>query len=176
MKAFAVLRRDGTATDTESCEIATKYFACSEAENGDVITQHFRPGSRQDDSPLVVGWPHEGYYTRTYFHRDGTVEWHAVKGNEGKPDVATGSEKDAGNDQDGKQAERPSYAASKVTNEVCLVSYLSRSGYTLTVVLSFNDGSTVGVASNEKTWFPVRGRFEIVDARNTRSPADLLDA
>ena len=59
-----------------------------------------------------------------------------------------------------KKAERPAYAGVKITDDVCLVSYLSQSGYTLTVTLNFRDGTTVGVASNEKTWVPVKGTFE----------------
>ena len=32
----------------------------------------------------------------------------------------------------------------------------------LTDVPNFHDGSTVGVASNEKTWVPVKGTFEVL--------------
>jgi hypothetical protein len=42
------------------------------------------------------------------------------------------------------------------------VSYLSGSGYTLTVVLNFKDGGMVGFASNDKQWFPVKGTCETV--------------
>jgi hypothetical protein len=43
------------------------------------------------------------------------------------------------------------------------ISYLSHSGYTLTVALNLEDGSTVGIASNEKTLMPVHGHFEVVN-------------
>ena len=41
-------------------------------------------------------------------------------------------------------------------------SYLSQSGYTLTVVLNFSDGSTVAITSNEKDWLPAYGSFEVM--------------
>ena len=44
-----------------------------------------------------------------------------------------------------------------------MVSYLSHSGYTLTVVLNCPAESIVRVASHEKNWFPVRGSFELMD-------------
>ena len=56
----------------------------------------------------------------------------------------------------------PKYAAEKITDDVCIVSYLSKSGYTLTVVLNFRDGSTVAIASNEKDWVPAHGSFEVM--------------
>jgi hypothetical protein len=46
--------------------------------------------------------------------------------------------------------------------DVCLVSYLAGSGYTLTVALDFRSHRVVGVASGAKEWFPVRGTFEVV--------------
>ena len=50
----------------------------------------------------------------------------------------------------------------KITDEVCMASYLSQCGYTLTVVLNFRDGSTVAIASNEKDWLPAHGGFEVM--------------
>jgi len=60
-------------------------------------------------------------------------------------------------------AERAHYAAMDVSDDVCLVSYLAKSGYTLTVALNFADSVICGVASNEKTWTPVGGAFEVLD-------------
>ena len=93
--------------------------------------------------------PTKGTTQEHVFHDDGTVEWHA-----------TGADAKKGG---GKPAdERPRYAAAALGGSVALVSYLSKSGYTLTVALRFDDGSTVGFASNEKSWFPVSGTFEVV--------------
>ena len=50
----------------------------------------------------------------------------------------------------------------KVTADICVVSYLAQSGYTLTVVLNFLDSSTVAIASNEKDWLPAHGTFEVM--------------
>ena len=76
------------------------------------------------------------------FHDDGTVEWHSVESD--------------------KTTERPAYMAARIDDDICLVSYLSQSGYTLTVVLDFIEESITGVASNDKCWYPVRGRFQVL--------------
>jgi hypothetical protein len=46
----------------------------------------------------------------------------------------------------------------KIIDDICMISYLSQSGYTLTVILNFSDGSTVAIASNEKDWLPAQMR------------------
>ncbi len=89
--------------------------------------------------------PTKGSAQDHIFHTDGTVEWHT-----------------AGDNKAAEKPERPAYSGVKVTDGVCLVSYLSKSGYTLTVALNLLEGTTVGIASNEKTWFPVKGTFEIL--------------
>lgn len=93
--------------------------------------------------------PTKGTAQEHVFHDDGTVEWHAVGADTKKGDPTSG-------------VERPRYAASTLADGVALVSYLSKSGYTLTVALRFDDRSTIGFASNDKSWFPVRGTFEVV--------------
>ena len=50
----------------------------------------------------------------------------------------------------------------RAADDAYAVSYLSGSGYTLTVVLNFKDHTMVGFASNDKQWFPVKGTFETV--------------
>jgi hypothetical protein len=76
------------------------------------------------------------------FHEDGTVEWHSVESD--------------------KTSERPAYMGARINDDTCLVSYLSQSGYTLTVVLDFIEESITGVASNDKCWYPVRGHFQML--------------
>lgn len=100
--------------------------------------------------------PTKGTTQEHIFHQDGTVEWHSVEDEGKEKPKAGGAQKADGN------PERPKYAGFRVTDDACAVSYLSASGYTLTVVLRFDDGSTVGFASNDKTWFPVRGTFEVM--------------
>ena len=58
--------------------------------------------------------------------------------------------------------ERVPYAAMEAAPDVYAVSYLSKAGYTLTVVLDFKTKQMVGVASGGTTWTPVAGRFEVV--------------
>jgi hypothetical protein len=42
------------------------------------------------------------------------------------------------------------------------VSYLSKSGYTLTVALNLENLRCYGIASNNEAWYPVTGTLEIV--------------
>ena len=112
--------------------------------------------SRVSGQTIRFTWnegPTQGKTHEHVFHPDGTVEWHAVPAEEGP-----------GEAKPGRAPDRPRYAALTVGDDVCLVSYLSSSsGYTLTVALCFTDQTLSGIASNEKTWFPVRGFFEIAD-------------
>ncbi len=99
--------------------------------------------------------PTKGATHEHVFHEDGTVEWRGVDApQEGAP---------PGEKNEEKAAPTAKYAAIRVTDEVCVVSYLAtESGYTLTVVLNFRDNSMVGFASGAKEWFPVQGTFEVV--------------
>ena len=93
-----------------------------------------------------VGGPTAGTTHEHVFGADGRVTWRDVK-NAPAP---------------GNPKESADYAAVRVADHVCAVSYLSPAGYTLTAVLNFDDHSIVGFASGAKEWFPVRGTFEIV--------------
>ncbi len=66
--------------------------------------------------------------------------------------------------KDGKVSwgqERVPYGAMKAGDDVYLMSYLSASGYTLTVALNFRDRTQVGFASSAEEWHPVKGTFEV---------------
>jgi phenolic acid decarboxylase len=93
-----------------------------------------------DDGP-TKGDTHEHV-----FNADGSVDYRKV----------------TGEPQKGKYSHEKKYAAVKVTDDVHVVSYLASSGYTLTVVLNYADKSIAGFASNDKQWFPVKGKFEEV--------------
>src|SRR5687768_8132316 len=49
----------------------------------------------------------------------------------------------------------------KVGDGFFVVSYLAESGFTLTVVLNMNDGTMIGFASNNESWFQQKGTFEL---------------
>ena len=86
------------------------------------------------------------------FAADGTVTWH---------DPA--AKKSATPDATEKHAEPPTkYGSFHVADDVYVVSYLSKSGYTLTVALNFETDELFGFASNDENWYPVRGVFEIL--------------
>jgi hypothetical protein len=96
--------------------------------------------------------PTKGKTHEHVFHPDGTVEWRDA----GTP-AATGKRTGQG-----EPPERPAYAAVPVADGAFLVSYLAASGYTLTVVLNFQDQQLIGFASSAKEWFPIRGTFEVM--------------
>lgn len=98
--------------------------------------------------------PTKGKVHEHVFHDDGTVEWREVGG--APPKKAPGGEAKTA------QPERVAYGAFEVTPEVYAVSYLSGSGFTLTVVLNFATGQLSGFASGAKDWYPLRGTFERV--------------
>jgi len=95
-----------------------------------------------------TGGPTQGKAHDHQFGEDGQVEWRSAAAQEAQPAVG--------------EFERARYAAIDVSDDVCLVSYLAKSGYTLTIALNFDDGVICGVASNEKTWTPVQGAFEVL--------------
>jgi ketosteroid isomerase-like protein len=106
-------------------------------------------------SPRVAGktihwkWtdgPMKGSSQEFIFNHDGTVLWNCL-----------------GGPAEGHSAKEKSYAAADVTEEVVAISYLSSTGYPLSVILNFQDHSMVGFASNGKDWSPCRGTFEVMN-------------
>ena len=100
--------------------------------------------------------PTKGKTYEHTFHEDGTVEWRDADAPRTAPAGKPGADS-------ARPKERVQYGAVRVSDDVSLVSYLSDSGYTLTVALNFDDNSMVGFASGAKEWYPVRGTFEVVE-------------
>lgn len=101
--------------------------------------------------------PTKGTAQRHRFHEDGTVDWTTVKS-----DGSIGE--DTSDDAHSRAKERPRYAAIDVGGDVCLVSYLAPSGWTLTCALDFGSGQVRAIASNATQWMPVEGTFKVVEA------------
>jgi hypothetical protein len=93
-----------------------------------------------DDGPMA------GKSFEHVFSRDGTVTWREIGG------------------KGGDTAKEPSarYEVARVTADVYAVAYLADSGYTLTTILDFDEGTAVSFASNEKQLVVQRGSFEPV--------------
>jgi len=113
--------------------------------------------------------PTKGRAYEHVFHEDGSVEWRDADAPQEAPTQADGASGDSASSSDsaGSGAAAPKkprveYAAVRITDDVCLVSYLSNEGYTLTVALNFDDNALTGFASGAKEWHPVRGTFEVV--------------
>jgi hypothetical protein len=98
------------------------------------------------------------------FSKSGTVTFKAVGGgpDAAKPAKGAAAKKKQATAKKEGRPEAPKYAAMRAADDAYAVSYLSGSGYTLTVVLNFKDHTMVGFASNDKQWFPVKGTFETV--------------
>ena len=97
----------------------------------------------------IVRWtfdegPTKGKTFEHRFHEDGSVSYSEV-GRDGEPAKATES------------------AVERVTDDVHVVSYLASSGFTLTVVLNFENGTALSFASNDQSWFRAKGSFEVVE-------------
>jgi hypothetical protein len=89
--------------------------------------------------------PTKGMTFEHTFEDDGTVVWRSPG-----PDAKDHSEN--------------SSAAVKVSDDVHLVSYLSKdSGYTITAALNLDTGIATCFASNGKDWVQQSGTFEVVD-------------
>ena len=88
--------------------------------------------------------PTKGMVFEHTFEDDGSVTWRG-KGPQAKDHHESAS------------------AAVKVSDDVHLVSYLSKeSGYTITVALNLGTGTATCIASNGKEWVLQSGTFEVV--------------
>ena len=92
-----------------------------------------------DDGPVA------GKTFEHTFAADGTVRWREIG--------ATGGVPTAGGEPSVK------YEAFRVDAEVYVVTYLARSGWTLTTVVDEKDRTVVSVASNEKQLVLQRGKL-----------------
>ena len=87
------------------------------------------------------------------FNEDGTVTWRSV----GAPSKRESTKAEA--KTEAKKAPTR-YASFEVEPDLHLVSYLSDSGYTLTVLVNGRTGALTGFASNQTEWYPVQGVLE----------------
>jgi len=92
------------------------------------------------------------------FRDDDTVTWR----DSASPKRDEPSEK--ASVKNGKSDKEPptEYGSFQVADDVYVVSYLSKSGYTLTVALNFETDELFGFASNNENWYRVRGIFEVL--------------
>ncbi len=107
-----------------------------------------------DDGPMA------GKTFEHTFASDGTVTWREAGADEKSPNPPSD-----GKQKTGKPATRAKakYEVATINDDVCAVSYLSESGFTLTSVLDFDSGTVVSFASNEKELIPQHGMFEVAE-------------
>ena len=103
-----------------------------------------------DDGPMA------GKSFEHTFASDGTVTWRETAADEKSTKPPSN-----GKQKTGKPATRAmaKYEVATINDDVCAVSYLSESGFTLTSVLDFDSGTVVSFASNEKELIPQHGMF-----------------
>lgn len=107
-----------------------------------------------DDGPMA------GKTFAHTFGADGTVSWR-----ETGEDHKTAKPSANVNQKTKKQetSAKAKYEVVQINDDVCAVSYLSASGFTLTSVLDFDSGTVVSFASNEKELVTQRGTFEVAE-------------
>jgi hypothetical protein len=107
-----------------------------------------------DDGPMA------GKSFEHTFGDDGVVTWREA----GAADRGTKPPVN-GKQNSGRPATeaKANYEVAAINDNVCAVSYLSKSGFTLTSVLDFASGTVVSFASNEKELIPQRGMFEVAE-------------
>lgn len=109
-----------------------------------------------DDGPMA------GKSFEHTFGNDGTVTWRETGGvDQGAKPPANGKEKQK-SEKPGTPA-KVKYEVAPINAEVCAVSYLAESGWTLTSVLDFDSGTVVSFASNEQQLVPQHGMFEVAE-------------
>jgi hypothetical protein len=128
--------------------------------------------AQADDDPVrgkTMRWtftdgPTAGSTYEHAFGKNGTVKFKLVGGGGAAQPDAKGkaAKKKPAQAKKPDKPDAPKYAAMRAADGAYAVSYLSGSGYTLTVVLNLPDKTLVGFASNDKQWFPVKGTFETV--------------
>jgi molybdenum cofactor biosynthesis MoaF-like protein len=107
-----------------------------------------------DDGPMA------GKSFEHTFGNDGTVTWRETGSDDrGTKPPANGKQKTSTPAAEPKAK----YEVAAINDDVCVVSYLSASGFTLTSVLDFASGTVVSFASNEKELVPQRGMFEVAE-------------
>ena len=83
------------------------------------------------------------------FNTDGSVVYRSVDG-----------------EVPGKATRERVCATDRISDDIFVISYLAVSGYTLTVVLNFQDHRMVGFASNEEAWYRQHGTFELTEDKS----------
>ena len=107
-----------------------------------------------DDGPMA------GKRFEHTFAEDGMVTWREIGGeNKSAKQPTNGAQKTV---KPGAEA-KAKYEVAQINDEVCAVSYLAKSGFTLTSVLDFDSGTVVSFASNEKELIPQHGMFEVAE-------------
>ncbi len=107
-----------------------------------------------DDGPMA------GKSFEHTFGNDGMVTWRETSGEEKTTKPPSNGKQKTSKPAPEAKAE---YEVAPVNVDVCAVSYLSESGFTLTSVLDFASGTVVSFASNEKVLVPQRGVFEVAE-------------
>ncbi len=83
---------------------------------------------------------------RVSFLPDGRLQWQGIQG------AVTG-----------KQATEKQYQSIAIAGDLQMISWLEKSGYTVTIVLNYSDGTCHGIVSNNNEWYPLSGSFRQIN-------------
>jgi hypothetical protein len=142
---FGLLRHDGDESAREGGPLMG-----SDPVRGKTIRWTY------DDGPMA------GKSFEHTFGEDGTVTWRETGGEERSTKPPSNGQQKQKNGKPGAEP-KAKYEVAAVNDDVWAVSYLSKSGFTLTSVLDFASGTVVSFASNEKELVPQRGMFEVAE-------------
>jgi hypothetical protein len=77
------------------------------------------------------------------FLQDGQLQWQGIAGG-----VV------------GKHDSEKQYQSTVISKDIQMISWLEKSGYAVTIILNFSNGSCQGIVSNTNEWYPLSGKFK----------------
>jgi len=80
------------------------------------------------------------------FLQDGQLQWQGIAGG-----------------VIGKHDTEKQYQSTAISKDIRMISWLEKSGYAITIILNYSDGSCQGIVSNNNEWYPLSGKFKQTD-------------
>lgn len=85
----------------------------------------------------------KGAAFRVSFLHDGQLQWQGIEGG-----------------VSGKHDTEKQFHSTSISKDVQMISWLEKSGYTVTIILNFSDDTCQGVVSSNSEWYPLSGKFK----------------
>ncbi len=88
----------------------------------------------------------KGAAYRVSFQHDGQLQWQGIEGG-----------------VSGKHDTEKQFQSTAISTDVQMISWLEKSGYTVTIILNFSDDTCQGTVSNSSEWYPLSGKFKQIN-------------